>query len=125
MSLKIHYLNFDLWLYAFVKESGPEDQILYHCSDCDGDGETECCECGSSLDCETCDGTGSYSGTFEEFMLQFGIFDDGRFVKFSSDGNRIMESVYEEDYMVTCKEVANRMTDKRYDLVEWPEKETA
>ena len=31
---------------------------IYHCPECHGKGETECSECGNSVDCDTCNGCG-------------------------------------------------------------------
>ncbi len=30
----------------------------FNCPECDGEGEVECCDCGSEIDCDHCAGTG-------------------------------------------------------------------
>jgi RecJ-like exonuclease len=40
----------------------PHEDVQITCRLCDGEGRTECCECGHMRDCEECDGEGHYTG---------------------------------------------------------------
>lgn len=39
---------------------------MKECSDCNGTGLAECCECGNEVDCDTCEGTGELEDEDEE-----------------------------------------------------------
>ena len=58
------FITYEKWLEnqkdKLVKEAKKESAKLIEveCGECEGDGETDCCECGSVKDCEYCEGTG-------------------------------------------------------------------
>ena len=39
--------------------------MLMNCGECDGTGETECCECGRDKTCDRCKGTGKVREEFD------------------------------------------------------------
>jgi len=56
----IHVWPLALWVRAHGADIVKDEKTHeYTCPDCNGDGATECCECGHESVCDGCDGYGS------------------------------------------------------------------
>jgi hypothetical protein len=74
----IKLLSFEKWKKRVLRANLPDsDDIMSsmlnpfeECEECNGDGSTECGECGQDVSCEVCDGTGQIDRLKEIYDIQ-------------------------------------------------------